>query len=211
MSAGTFPSGYGCPKASLLCTCHAEATYYCEDYCSLTEGCESSYCKENGVCFGLYYDDANTCYQPGDVCFGIIVKPDGTLCYEGVDEGCEGEPYKCESDMTTESPTDAPTGGPTDAPTEAPTDAPTEAPTEGPTDAPTEAPTAAPTGAPTEAPTDAPTEAPTDAPIEAPTGAPTEAPTEASTEALTDAPTEAPTDAPTEAPTDVPQYSTILP
>ncbi|KAF4704469.1 hypothetical protein FOZ63_015890, partial [Perkinsus olseni] len=209
------------------------------------------YCKENGVCFGLYYDDANTCYQPGDgsgdcddatlspvmcddkppvtttasttssmwtcsdicyslescqdsttgsycktwifpsVCFGIIVKPDGTLCYEGVDEGCEGEPYECESDMTTESPTDAPTGGPTDAPTEAPTDAPTEAPTEGPTDAPTEA--------------------PTDAPIEAPTGAPTEAPTEASTEALTDAPTEAPTDAPTEAPTDVPQYSTILP
>ncbi|KAF4708103.1 hypothetical protein FOZ62_004860, partial [Perkinsus olseni] len=173
-----------------------ESTYYCEDYCSLTEGCESSYCKENGVCFGLYYDDATTCYQPGDgsgncddttlspvmcedippvtttastttmwtcsdvcdslvscqespsgsycktwisppVCFGIVVKPDGTLCYEGVDEGCEGEPYECDSETITESSTEASTDDPADVPTEGPTEAP-DVPTEAPTQSPTE-------------------------------------------------------------------------
>ncbi|KAF4709938.1 hypothetical protein FOZ62_013936, partial [Perkinsus olseni] len=134
----------------------AEATP-CDYYCSLAEGCESSHCNENGVCFGLYHVNATICYEPGDVsgdcdstslnpvicgdppvtttasftssmstcldvcdslvscqesstgsycktwmsppvCFGIIVKPDGTLCYEGVDEGCVGEPYSCQNE-----------------------------------------------------------------------------------------------------------------
>ncbi|KAF4672316.1 hypothetical protein FOL47_000701, partial [Perkinsus chesapeaki] len=102
------------------------------------------------------------------VYFGIIKKADGSLCFDSVDDDCEGDAYLCDV-KTTEPPTET-----TEAPNET-TDAPTET-----TDAPTET-----SDAPTET-TDAPTET-SDAPTET-----TDAPTE-----TTDAPTET-TDAPTE-------------
>ncbi|KAF4701628.1 hypothetical protein FOZ62_031693, partial [Perkinsus olseni] len=222
------------------------STNHCEEACSQTVGCERSYCKANGVCFGLYHKGDSKCYQPGasdgdcddatlepvrcveypqttcsevcdsvdgckssvmgtyckdwlesPVCFGIIMKGDGTLCFAPTDNGCEGDSYPCEIVGTTEAPVDT-----TEAPvetTEAPVDT-TEAPVET-IEAPVEI---------TEAPVDT-TEAPvetTEAPVET-TEAPvetTEAPVE-TTEAPVDT-TEAPvetTEAPvetTEAPAD---------
>ncbi|KAF4648915.1 hypothetical protein FOL47_002648, partial [Perkinsus chesapeaki] len=108
---------------------------FCEESCSQTVGCDQSYCKENGLCFGLYHKGDSKCYQPGSVdndcddamlepvrcaeypettcqevcdsfdsctnsdwgtyckvwldvpvCFGIVKKSDGSLCFDSVDE-----------------------------------------------------------------------------------------------------------------------------
>ncbi|KAF4649735.1 hypothetical protein FOL47_001784, partial [Perkinsus chesapeaki] len=128
---------------------------YCEDICIQTDGCEQSYCEDNGLCFGLYHKGDSNCYQSGTnatdcdasllepvqcaeypittcedvcegiseckdskwgtycktwqdppVCFGIIVKEDGSLCFNPADEECVGEPYACE--LATVAPTDLP-------------------------------------------------------------------------------------------------------
>ncbi|KAF4662625.1 hypothetical protein FOL47_006165 [Perkinsus chesapeaki] len=127
----------------------------CADMCIQTDGCEQSYCKDNGLCFGLYHKGDSKCYQPGTnatdcddallepvqcaeypmttcedvcngitgckdskwgtycktwqdppVCFGIIIKKDGSLCFDPTDEECVGEPYACE--MVTAPPTNLP-------------------------------------------------------------------------------------------------------
>ncbi|KAF4754082.1 hypothetical protein FOZ62_023661, partial [Perkinsus olseni] len=128
---------------------------YCKDMCTQTAGCDQSYCKDNGLCFGLYHKGDSKCYQPGGdatdcddsvlepvqcaeypvttcedvcngidgckdskwgtyckswqspaVCFGIIVKDDGSLCFNPTDEECVGESYLCE--MATAVPTNLP-------------------------------------------------------------------------------------------------------
>ncbi|EER05793.1 conserved hypothetical protein [Perkinsus marinus ATCC 50983] len=231
---------------------------YCQESCAETAGCEQSYCKENGHCFGLYHKGGMRCYQPGvedngcnefsyepvrchesppspchdvcssidgcrtsglgtyckfwldtPVCYGIVRRDDGSLCFVATDEACEGDPHPCGSQIeppvetpeppveTTEAPVDT-TEAPVDT-TEAPVDT-TEAPvdtTEAPVDT-TEAPvdtTEAPVDT-TEAPVDI-TEAPVDT-TEAPVDT-TEAPVD-TTEAPVDT-TEAPVDT-TEAPVD---------
>ncbi|KAF4661007.1 hypothetical protein FOZ61_003624 [Perkinsus olseni] len=217
---------------------------HCEEACSQTVGCERSYCKANGVCFGLYHKGDSKCYQPGasdgycddatlepvrcvdypqttcsevcnsvdgckssvmgtyckdwlesPVCFGIITKGDGTLCFAPTDNECEGDSYPCEIFGTTEAPVDT-TEAPVDT-TEAPVDT-TEAPVET-TEAPVET-----TEAPVET-TEAPVET-TEAPVET-TEAPvdtTEAPVD-TTEAPVET-TEAPVDT-TEAPVDTTEPS----
>ncbi|KAF4672854.1 hypothetical protein FOL46_008294 [Perkinsus olseni] len=128
---------------------------YCEELCTQTAGCDQSYCKDNGLCFGLYHKGESKCYQPGSdatdcddsvlepvqcaeypvttcedvcngidgckdskwgtyckswqspaVCFGIVVKDDGSLCFNPTDEECVGEPYLCE--MATVVPSNLP-------------------------------------------------------------------------------------------------------
>ncbi|KAF4742962.1 hypothetical protein FOZ63_018263 [Perkinsus olseni] len=119
---------------------------YCQDICDAYSSCfdskYGSYCKGNGLCFGLYHKDDGYCFQPTEqddcddyvldpvacpepqptcqdvcndmpqcrdskwgsycktwqdpqVCFGVIKKSDGTLCFAPTDEDCEGEPYYC--------------------------------------------------------------------------------------------------------------------
>ncbi|KAF4654894.1 hypothetical protein FOZ61_007973 [Perkinsus olseni] len=119
---------------------------YCQKLCDATPSCASygwgSYCKGNGVCFGLLEKGNNDyCFQPTDpscddsvyqpvscpvvpptcedvcnglsgcknskwgsyckswqnppVCFGILEKADGSLCFESTDPGCVGNPYSC--------------------------------------------------------------------------------------------------------------------
>ncbi|KAF4693697.1 hypothetical protein FOZ60_010370 [Perkinsus olseni] len=119
---------------------------YCQELCDSTAACASSkygsYCKGNGLCFGLYHKDDGYCFQPTEqdtcddytlepvacpepqpscqdvcnglnqcrdskwgsycktwqdpqVCFGIIKKADGSLCFAPTDDDCYGEPYYC--------------------------------------------------------------------------------------------------------------------
>ncbi|EER09105.1 hypothetical protein Pmar_PMAR024129 [Perkinsus marinus ATCC 50983] len=138
---------------------------YCEEMCTQTAGCDQSYCKDNGLCFGLYHRGDSKCYQPGGeaidcddsvlepvqcaeypvttcddvcssiegckeskwgtycktwqdppVCFGIIVKEDGSLCFNPIDEECVGEPYPCEIAPIETTVIPETTGEPTDAP-----------------------------------------------------------------------------------------------
>ncbi|EER05484.1 hypothetical protein Pmar_PMAR011508 [Perkinsus marinus ATCC 50983] len=122
------------------------ASEYCQDVCDGHTACAESkygsYCKDNGVCFGLYHNGNGYCFQPTEqdacedftlhpvtcsnpkatcqdicndmpqcrdskwssycklwqkppVCFGIIKKADGTLCFTPTDEDCEGESLTC--------------------------------------------------------------------------------------------------------------------
>ncbi|EER09122.1 hypothetical protein Pmar_PMAR024146 [Perkinsus marinus ATCC 50983] len=101
-------------------------TWECNEECNAIASCRDSisgsYCK--------------TWVQPS-VCFGILVKDDGELCYESVDEGCDGTPYPCGQVFTTEASTE----GTTETPTEETTETPTEEATEESSGAPTGEPT----------------------------------------------------------------------
>ncbi|EER15078.1 hypothetical protein Pmar_PMAR023403 [Perkinsus marinus ATCC 50983] len=126
----------------LLLTLGLAMSDTCQDICDSNPACAQSkfgsYCKSNGVCFGLYHQGCGYCFQPAEqetcddstlepvacqgcqaacdtlpqcknsdrgsyckswqtppVCFGIIQKSDGSLCYHPTDKDCEGAPYPC--------------------------------------------------------------------------------------------------------------------
>ncbi|KAF4721612.1 hypothetical protein FOZ63_010527, partial [Perkinsus olseni] len=49
----------------------------CSMACNQTMGCDQSYCKNNGMCFGLYHKGNAFCYQPGgaDGCDDASLEP----------------------------------------------------------------------------------------------------------------------------------------
>ncbi|EER01978.1 hypothetical protein Pmar_PMAR007672 [Perkinsus marinus ATCC 50983] len=133
--------------ATLLGLALASSDDYCQQLCDETPSCASygwgSYCKGNGVCFGLLQKGDGYCFQPADsscddsvytpvscpvvppscedvcnglsscknskwgsyckswqsppVCFGILEKDDGSLCFQSTDSDCVGKPYPCPS------------------------------------------------------------------------------------------------------------------
>ncbi|KAF4655372.1 hypothetical protein FOL47_009461 [Perkinsus chesapeaki] len=64
VSAVTTVFGFG-DSAGATVTCADGSFDVCDLSCSQTVGCDQSYCKSNGVCFGLYHKDNVFCYQPG--------------------------------------------------------------------------------------------------------------------------------------------------
>ncbi|EER05803.1 hypothetical protein Pmar_PMAR011852 [Perkinsus marinus ATCC 50983] len=52
-------------------------TDMCSMACNQTLGCDQSYCKNNGLCFGLYHKGNAYCYQPGgaDGCDDTSLEP----------------------------------------------------------------------------------------------------------------------------------------
>ncbi|KAF4650767.1 hypothetical protein FOZ61_011053 [Perkinsus olseni] len=131
---------------AVVTTVLVAAAEYCQDICDGHAACADSkygsYCKGNGVCFGLYHKDDGYCFQPTEqdscddytlepvacpepqptcqdvcnempqcrdskwgsycktwqkpqVCFGIIKKNDGTLCFAPTDPHCKGDPFYC--------------------------------------------------------------------------------------------------------------------
>ncbi|EER00545.1 conserved hypothetical protein [Perkinsus marinus ATCC 50983] len=70
----------------------------CDDACSSVDGCRTS---ELGTYCKFWLDDP--------VCYGILKKNDGSLCFVVTDEACEGNSYPCDSQTaapveTTEAP-----------------------------------------------------------------------------------------------------------
>ncbi|KAF4651679.1 hypothetical protein FOZ61_010272, partial [Perkinsus olseni] len=64
---------------------------YCEEMCTQTAGCDQSYCKDNGLCFGLYHKGESKCYQPGSDatdCDDSVLEP--VQCAEYPVTTCEG-------------------------------------------------------------------------------------------------------------------------
>ncbi|KAF4661008.1 hypothetical protein FOZ61_003625 [Perkinsus olseni] len=61
----------------------------CESICSGVIGCGSSYCKS---------------WKTPPHCFGILIKPDSSLCYAPADATCTGEEHPCEQTTATAAP-----------------------------------------------------------------------------------------------------------
>ncbi|KAF4672305.1 hypothetical protein FOL47_000689 [Perkinsus chesapeaki] len=52
------------------------ATESCSDVCGNTTGCDISYCKENGLCYGLYHENSSTCFYGVDPdCDDTVLTP----------------------------------------------------------------------------------------------------------------------------------------
>ncbi|KAF4681130.1 hypothetical protein FOZ60_012572 [Perkinsus olseni] len=68
----------------VYCPEHEVPEPTCQDVCNDLDQCRmskwGSYCKT---------------WQDPKVCFGIIKKADGSLCFAPTDKHCEGEPYYC--------------------------------------------------------------------------------------------------------------------
>ncbi|KAF4656591.1 hypothetical protein FOL47_008840, partial [Perkinsus chesapeaki] len=206
------------------------ATYFCEDYCLQTEGCGSSYCKENNSCFGLYHkNNDTTCFQPGNStadCDDEVLAP--VMCGEVPPPTTTPIPaWDCMKICDSlESCLESRSGSYCKTWTNPPVcygiliqensslcydndDGSCEGEpyvcgdvvtTEGPVEGTTQGPTDGPIDGTIEAPTEGTTEAPTEGTTEAPTEGTTEAPTEWPEEGTTEAPTEGTTEAPTEWP-----------
>ncbi|EER00205.1 hypothetical protein Pmar_PMAR017063 [Perkinsus marinus ATCC 50983] len=62
----------------------------CAQMCSYVEGCAKS--KFNSYC---------KTWQSPPVCFGLIKKSDGSICFEPTDADCVGEPIACDEQQPT--------------------------------------------------------------------------------------------------------------
>ncbi|KAF4701651.1 hypothetical protein FOZ62_004296, partial [Perkinsus olseni] len=65
----------------------------CAQMCSYVDGCAKS-----------KYDSYCKSWQSPTVCFGLVKKADGSICFEPADADCVGEPIACGEQPTTAGP-----------------------------------------------------------------------------------------------------------